>query len=162
MGEFVKALVSESKNVCIPEEDDWFAPLIGDWGFDYFEPYDRHLKGEWYFRRVLDGMAIEDVFICPSRDTKVAEPQTDGEYGLAIRMYQQDKHFYDMTYVCGDYTTRLEIHKKWDKIVCTMLDEPRSKWIFSEITENTFHWQNLVLFEDGRWKVNCEIYAERR
>ncbi len=112
MDKFVKALMSEERNNMIPEEDDWYAPLIGDWKFDYLEPNGRKLKGEWYFRRVLEGTAIEDIFICPSRDTKDTDPQPNAEYGVAVRMYNHEKHCYDMTYVCTKYTTRLEIHKE--------------------------------------------------
>lgn len=55
MDKFVDALLSSERNGMIPEEDDWYAPLIGDWKFEYHEPGGRHLQGEWYFRRVLEG-----------------------------------------------------------------------------------------------------------
>lgn len=86
INEFVTALLSESKNPEIPDENDWYKPLIGDWEFDYVETCEggRRLKGEWFFRRTLDGLAIEDIFICPARGEM---PYPDGEYGAAIRMY---------------------------------------------------------------------------
>ena len=96
----------------LPAEDDWFAPLLGDWEFDYQDRGGRHLKGEWYFRRALDGMAIEDLFICPSRDTREENPQPDGEYGAAVRMYNPERRCYDMTYICSKGTTRLEARKE--------------------------------------------------
>ena len=161
MDEFVRALMSAEKNNMIPEEDDWYAPLIGDWKFDYHEPDGRHLKGEWYFRRVLEGMAIEDIFICPSRDTKDTDPQPDAEYGVAVRMYHPKEHCYDMTYICTKYTTRLEIRKEQGKIVCTRLDDATNKWVFSEITEMTFHWQNVTVLDRGEWRTNCEVFAQR-
>lgn len=77
MDTFFEALVSD-KTLNIPDEYDWFAPLIGDWDFDYYDGYDnpeiRHMKGEWIFRRVLEGAGIEDLFICPSRATKDINP----------------------------------------------------------------------------------------
>lgn len=91
-------MLSEKRSGIIPAEDDWYAPLIGDWIFDYHEPGGRHLKGEWFFRRVLEGTAIGDIFICPSRDTK----------------------------------------------------------------ETTFHWKNITVMENGEYKVNCEVFAQRR
>ena len=161
MNEFTNALLSEKRRGIIPEEDDWYAPLIGDWTFDYYEPGGRHLKGEWFFRRVLEGIAIEDIFICPSRDTKETYPQPDGEYGVAVRMYDSRKQCYDMTYICTKGTTRLEIHKVQGKIVCTVLDDPANKWVFSEITETTFHWQNITITGNGEQRVNCEVIAKR-
>ena len=56
MDMFPEALLSE-KTDKIPEEFDWFAPLIGDWDCDYYdEPeqgHKRHVVGEWIFRRIL-------------------------------------------------------------------------------------------------------------
>ena len=161
MNEFTNALLSEKRSGIIPAEDDWYAPLIGDWTFDYHEPGGRHLKGEWFFRRVLEGTAIEDIFICPSRDTKETNPQPDGEYGVAVRMYDSRRHCYDMTYICTKGTTRLEIHNEQGRIVCTVLDDPANKWMFSEITETTFHWENITVMENGEYKVNCELFAKR-
>lgn len=66
--------------------------LVGDWDFVFSDTYGRQVKGEQIFRRILEGMAIEDLFICPSRATKEANPQPDGEYGVAIRMYNSERH----------------------------------------------------------------------
>ena len=101
MDRFAEALLSRQANSALPLEDDWFAPLLGDWEFDYQDRSGRRLQGEWYFRRALDGMAIEDLFICPSRDTREENPQPDGEYGAAVRMYNRERRCYDMTYICS-------------------------------------------------------------
>ena len=162
MSEFEQALVSDRRSPIVPPEDDWYAPLLGDWDFDYSEPSGRRVKGEWLFRRALDGMAIEDLFICPSRATRDLDPQPDGEYGAAIRMYRPERHCYDMTYVCSKYTKRLEVRKEGAYIACTVLDCPTEKWVFSELTGDTFHWQNVTVLENGTWKVNCEVRARRK
>ena len=77
MDSFMEALLSE-KTGKIPDAYDWFAPLIGDWDFEYHEGYHtdalRTVKGEWIFRRVLNGAGIEDLFICPSRETMKSDP----------------------------------------------------------------------------------------
>ena len=87
MDSFIEALYGQSEET-IPEEYDWFAPLLGDWEFEYKDEFidgdrsrpQRQLKGEWIFRRVLNGIGIEDMFICPSRATRETSPQSDGEY----------------------------------------------------------------------------------
>jgi hypothetical protein len=166
--EFVKALLAEERADVIPEEYDWYAPLIGDWDFDYWDSYGvtdpsekRHVKGEWLFRRVLLGTGIEDLFICPSRATRDTNPQPDGEYGVALRMFNAEKKCYDMVYACEKYMTRLEIHKVADKIECHVVGR-QEKWVFSDITENTFRWRNTTQSENGEWKVNSEIFAKRK
>ncbi|WBY64191.1 hypothetical protein [Thermocaproicibacter melissae] len=166
--EFVKALLAEGRADAIPEEYDWYTPLIGDWDFDYWDSFGvanpsekRHVKGEWLFRRVLEGTGIEDLFICPLRTTRDTDPQPDAEYGVALRMFNAEKKCYDMVYACKQYMKRLEIHKVAEKIECHVVGE-QEKWVFSDITENTFHWCNMTLAEDGNWKVNSEIFAKRK
>ena len=39
-------------------------------------------------------------------------PQPDGEYGAAVRMYNRERRCYDMTYICSKGTTRLEVRKE--------------------------------------------------
>ena len=68
MDTFSDALLSP-KTDRIPDEYDWFAPLLGDWDCDYYdELFDnrrRHVKGEWIFRRVLEGTGIQDISSSP-------------------------------------------------------------------------------------------------
>ena len=101
MDRFIDALLS-GKTDRIPEEYDWFAPLLGDWDCDYYdeptEGYKRHVKGEWIFRRILEGTGVQDIFIFPSRATKETEPQPDGEYGSSLRMFNKVEHCYDVVY----------------------------------------------------------------
>lgn len=161
---FFGALVSEGTDI-IPTEYDWFAPLIGDWEFEYTDRYDltehRHLQGEWIFRRVLEGAGIEDIFICPSRSTREITPQLDGEYGVAIRMFNPQKECYDMVYTCFGKMCRLEFRKEGGKLIGTKLDRPEEKWVFSEITQEGFHWQNVLVKEDGEWQINSDVYGKR-
>ena len=56
MDSFIDALLSQ-KTDKIPDEYDWFAPLLGDWACDYYDELNgqkRYVKGEWIFRRVLE------------------------------------------------------------------------------------------------------------
>jgi len=36
------------------------------------------------------------------------------------------------------------------------------KWVFSEIAENSFHWQHTIKDGDGEWIVDGELFATRR
>ena len=42
-----------------------------------------------------------------------------------------------------------------------VIDDNKKKWVFVKIEENTFHWQNITIKEDGEWHINADIYAER-
>lgn len=165
MDTFLEALVSDNTDT-IPEEYDWFAPLIGNWDLDYYDSYDepvhRHIKGEWIFRRVLNGTGIEDLFICPSRATRISNPQPDGEYGAAIRMFNKNSKCYDMVYTTFGYMVRLVFTKENDMLVGTLLEDKNAKWVFKEIADNTFHWQNITVLDNGEWRVNNDIFAKRK
>ena len=161
MDQFYEALISKEKNPSIPDEDDWFQALLGDWDLEYSEPGGRKAQGEWLFRRALDGMAIEDVFICPSRTMRITKPQPDAEYGATIRMYDTKNRWYDMTYVCAGHTTRLRCMKIDNKIICSVFASDRV-WVFSNITERSFHWQNLVRNKEGKEQLDCEVHAVRK
>ena len=42
------------------------------------------------------------------------------------------------------------------------MDDSGNKWVFCEVGENTFHWQNITETETGEWRVNCEVFAQRK
>lgn len=164
--EFTKALISETKNSTLPEEMDWFAPLIGEWDIIWTEnigtEYEATKKGEWIFSRVLNGFGIQDLFIVPSREERIRLNMPNAEYGTTIRMYNPRKNNWEIYYTCiGEYT-RLSAEKENDKIILTEVSEKKMRWIFSEITEKTFHWQNWMQTENGEWVVRCDCHAKRR
>ena len=165
MDTFIDALLS-NKTDKIPDEFDWFAPLLGDWECDYYdEPtagYKRHVKGEWLFRRILEGAGIQDIFIFPSRATKETEPQPDGEYGSSFRMFNKAEGHYDVVYTCDHCMKRLCFIKQGDRLEGKVLSEENAYWIFSDITEDSFHWENVRLPANGEKKLVCEIFGKRR
>ena len=160
---FIDALLS-GKTDKIPDEYDWFAPLLGDWDCDYYDEYGgqkRYVKGEWIFRRVLEGAGVQDVFIFPSRETKEKEPQPDGEYGSSFRMFNKSEKCYDVCYTCDHCMKRLRFTKEGDKLVGKVLDDEDVYWIFSDITEDSFRWENVMIKPDGARIRDCEIHGKR-
>ena len=164
MDTFCEALLSP-KTDRIPDEYDWFAPLLGDWDCDYYdEPMagkKRHVKGEWIFRRILEGSGIQDIFIFPSRGTKEKNPQPDGEYGTSLRIFNRNQGWYDVVYTCAGTMKRLCFRKEGEALAGKVLDEEATFWIFSDITENSFHWEYVTLNPDGSRNLICEIFGRR-
>ena len=166
INDFCTALVSENRNKALPEEMDWFAPLIGNWDFIWTVNVGKECetvqKGEWIFSRVLNGFGIQDLFIVPSREERLRLNMPNAEYGTTIRMYNPDLNRWDIYYTCvGEYTS-LYAEKKDDQIIITEKTQEKMKWVFSEINENTFHWQNWMLDDNGHWFVMCDCQATRR
>ena len=164
MDTFIDALLSE-KTDKIPDENDWFAPLLGDWDCDYFDETadgkERIVKGEWIFRRILQGAGVQDIFIFPSRSTMETDPQPDGEYGTSLRMFNRSEHCYDVVYTCDHVMKRLCFRKEGGRLMGKVLDEEVSYWVFSDITKDSFHWENLRYEEDGTKVLVCEIFGRR-
>lgn len=164
MDTFSEALLS-AKAEHIPEEYDWFAPLIGDWDCDYYEDmpdhHRRHVKGEWIFRYILEGTGVQDIFIFPSRSTKVEHPEPDGEYGTSLRMFNKEQLCYDVVYTCDHCMKRLCFTKDGNKLAGKLLADDYTYWIFSDITADSFHWENVQIFADGRRNLICEIFGKR-
>jgi len=166
MNAFSEALVCNVKSDAIPDEYNYFGKLVGEWDFEFVDNQgtdkERHVKGEWIFSWVLGGTAIQDTFICPSRAERATNPQPDGEYGTTIRIYNPNSKAWDIFYGCTGSATRLEARKEENKIALTEITEKKMKWIFSDITENTFHWQNISTQDGTSWMVNSNIFATRR
>lgn len=86
---FADALVFDAVHPDIPSSQRLFEPLLGSWHlevkwFDESGQLVRRQDGEWHFSRVLEGRAIQDVWIVPSRGQR---GQDDYEYGTSIRFY---------------------------------------------------------------------------
>lgn len=165
MSSFSEVLFSSQRNPMIPEELDWFAPVIGEWSFDYYdrmgEHAGRHVTGEWVFSRVLDGTGVQDVFICPSRAERLTRPQPDGEYGTTVRIYNPGTQAWDIFYGCAGRAIRLEARRVGTEVVLTEVSEGKMQWIFSEMTENSFHWRHQRREGASDWQTWCEVYAVR-
>lgn len=151
MKHFCEALTSEGKHEDLPEEYDYFGKLISSWKIDYVDTSNSSvIKGEWHFSRVLEGMAIQDVIVLPGF-----------EYGTTIRVYNPGTNAWDVAYCYTGNIMRFEAEKQDNKIVLTNIEDERRKWVFAEIEENYFHWQDVTVREDGEWNVKYELYAER-
>lgn len=151
MQDFFKALVSEGKNTKLPEAFNYFGKLIGSWKIDYVESNNTGtIQGEWDFSWVLEGMAIQDVIILP-----------DYEYGTSLRIFNPDTQAWDVAYGYTGKIIRLEARKQGEMIVLTYTNDENRKWVFVNIDDDEFHWQNVTVKENGEWQINAEIYAKR-
>lgn len=166
MGEFINALVSNGKSNLIPERDNLYGQFVGEWDFEWVDnlgtPGERHVKGEWIFAWVLEGTAVQDVFICPSRKARIKDYQPDAAYATTVRMYNPNTEAWDILYTELGGATLLEGRREGDKIVQTEVSEKKIKWVFSEMTDTSFHWQRIVQRSDNSWETEAELYAVRR
>ena len=155
--EFIAALVSAERSPVIPPEDDWFAPLLGSWAFHRTnleaDGAFQDTVGEWIFARVLEGKAIQDLFIWPPRSQRKGDVW-EGEYGTTIRTYNPNTRHWDIAYANAGFIGRFEA--VWDdeakEIVQTNCADPSVRWTFSHITQDSFRWCDTRRGGDGVWK----------
>ena len=68
-----------------------FGQFVGDWRFDYVgykkDGTSFKAKGEWHFGWILEGRAVQDVWIIPGRPERNNPGTPKGEYGTTVRFY---------------------------------------------------------------------------
>jgi hypothetical protein len=76
-------------------------------------------------------------------------------------MYNPDTQAWDIVYVELGSSVRLEARRQGDCIVQTVVGDEHVRWVFSDITPRTFHWQRLV-WKRKTWVAEVDLYATRR
>lgn len=162
---FINALCGSAESIEIPAGHDFFAPLIGEWDIEWSDHEGgaaRKVAGEWIFARVLDGSAVQDVFIVPSRAQRLANPQPDAEYGTTVRIYNPANGTWDVFYGCSGTALRLTARKEGGAIVLTENGEGRMRYLFSQITESSFLWRKELRDGAGLWQIVARVHARRK
>jgi len=169
MSDFQKALISNTQNNELQGKLNLFSQFIGDWDFEGIYRKDTsdeyRVPGEWLFSWILDGTAIQDIFICPSRKEREINSHPNGEYGTTVRFYNPTKDAWDICYGGYGFMHVLEAKQVGDQIIVVNKDDSDglNQWVFSDVTSSSFHWQNRTSYDKGNnWCINFELYARRR
>jgi len=169
INDFSNALVCETCKDELRERLNLFGQFVGEWEFEGIiakgTPDERRIPGEWIFSWILDGTAIQDVFICPSRKECEKNSGLSGEYGTTVRFYNHVTDTWDMFYGLSGTTHILEGKQVGEQIIVNNKSETDglTQWVFSDVTTTTFHWQNRTSYNNGAtWSINFELYATRR
>ena len=166
MNEFITALCSNARNERIPEEYDFFGCLIGEWNIvwnDHLEDVKpRRVKGEWIFSRVLDGTAVQDLFIVPSREERLIDKQPDAEYGTTLRIFNPETMVWDIFYGCMGEAIRLTARKVGEEIILTEDTTEKMRYVFSDIATSSFLWRKERMTKNGEWQTVAKVTAERK
>ena len=167
---FIQALLVNKTYQGYPNSLKLFAQFIGSWdwyGFDYLDDGAKILtKGKWVFEWILNGNAIQDVFIFedPHNNTNHL---SFVEYGSTIRFPIDDGKTWKVLWV-GPMNKVVRIFDAKDSGAEIVLDGRNDKgdiihWIFSEITESSFHWRGEYSSNSGEtWILYEEINAIRK
>ncbi|HEU5471640.1 MAG TPA: hypothetical protein VFV67_13380 [Actinophytocola sp.] len=143
-----------------------FAPLIGSWDLRVFE-YEpdgvvRESSAEWHFSWALDGRAVADVWINPARADR--GPDADGEWGLSLRFYDPAIGAWRSTWhgPKRGWVIPFVARTSADGIVLEgRQGDTGHRWIFSELTGDSFRWRREETGPDGNTAVRQRFEAKR-
>ena len=124
---------------------------------------------EVYFGWVLEGRAIQDVWIGPARDDR-ADPGRDASrdiYGTTIRVYDPEHDNWQIVWIDPNTQSygRMTGTLQGDDIVQEYRDDDGTlwQWRFTEITSDSFRWIARESPDDGAsWQVRNEFFLRRR
>jgi hypothetical protein len=165
------SLVAADRAPEIPESHDIYGWLAGSWELEVrqyrVDVSALGLKGEAHFFRALEGRAVQDVWIMPSRNSRhSALPAANNMYGTTLRIWDASVGAWRVTYINPITGQRDELIGRrigHDIIqIGTHRDGTPIRWNFTKITPNSFHWTGEALEPDGAtWRLEGEFYAQR-
>lgn len=172
---FLSALAAPARAPDIDEADDVYGWLVGSWSLQvlHYRGFDLRgegLTGEVHAGWVLEGRAIQDVWIMPAREDRRAgrfarDPLND-MYGSTLRAWDPALHAWRIAWhnpATGHREAQIG-RRIGAEIVQTgaRVDGQATRWRFTEITANRFHWIGEALDTDGKsWRLEGEFIAVR-
>ena len=170
--EFLNALPSSERAPELAEVDDVFGWMIGSWEMDAVL-HDRNgqthkTKGEVHASWVLEGRAIQDLFIIPRRaDRHSGRPTKDERYGTTIRTYDPKLRMWRVIFInpaSQETKAQLTARRAGNNIEMEgkLSDGTPIRWRYQEITPTSFHYTAERLHSDGKsWQLYLELFGRR-
>ena len=166
---FTRALVAKHRSPEIEAHEDVYAGLLGAWDVQVRNRADdgtfEVIAGEWYFARTLEGRAVQDVWIAPTRASRRGGVARANLYGTSVRAFDPQTRRWLVTWInpaTGAFAV-LNTRKAGERLVQEgeLSDGHSIRWIFQEITDTTFHWTGETQLPDGCWRLDAELFGRR-
>ena len=155
----------------IPEEDDIYGWLVGDWEAEVVDyslgdtPFKS--RGEWHFAWVLEGRAIQDVWIVPPRDERSpATSKAGNRYGSTLRVYVPGLKAWRIIWTnpVSDALNLMVGRRIGSDVVQEAITPDGSllRWSFVDITPDSFRWLGEQSSDNGKtWRLWAEFRLHR-
>jgi len=171
--DFQALLISEQRSLEIPESADVYGWLCGSWDlavirYRAIDVSARGLTGEVHASRVLEGRAVQDVWIMPRSEHRKAETDPAmNMYGTTLRSWDPNIKAWRIAWTNPVSGHREEQVGNWNgrDIVQngTRADGTKTRWTFTEIENDSFHWRGEALYPNATtWTLEGEFHAKRR
>jgi hypothetical protein len=148
-----------------------YAPLCGDWAVtvvDHLADGTTHTgTGEWHFDWVLEGRAMQDVWISPPRRVRSAGvARAFDRYGTTVRFFDPTLAAWRVVWInpAQNFVATFVGRARGRDIVQegTGDDGSTLRWTFSNVTREGFAWRGETSLDSGRtWRVVQEMTARR-
>jgi hypothetical protein len=167
---FLEALRAEG---AAPDRDgsrNLYGALIGSWQgevVDHLENGEkRRQSAEFHFAWVLEGRAVQDLWIVPARTERPSVPGAGNRYGTTLRIYDPRIDAWRITWInpVTGSENRLVGRRVGSQIVQTGSDADGRlvRWVFVEIRQDAFHWRGEISADGGRtWTCETEFFGHR-
>lgn len=169
--EMLIALCARGAHPDIVGTHDIYAPLNGSWDVEVFDLEGdgarRVSSGEWHFAWVLEGRAMQDVLIAPTRDERRNGISIKGNRcATTLRIFDSASRLWRVFFfnpINQSYDIFTATNNGKD-IVQTGVDAQGNalRQIFSDITNDAFCWRHEVVKDEGTSTLKVEYFAKRR
>ena len=159
----IEALRSDCPQPELAPKLKLFGQFVGSWDVEitnYKPDGEREvLQGEWHFGWVLEGRAIQDVWIAPKRSLRAKAKGASGDYGATLRFYDPKIDAWRSTWIgpVKGYVLPFIARQIGDEIVLEgKFESGKSrKWIFSDVTHESFKWRAIE--SDDCWLTQQKV-----
>jgi len=144
-----------------------FGQFVGDWECDVvlIQPDGSKVNGscEWHFGWILQGRAIQDVFIAHYPDA--GSDERSNTYGTTVRWYDPKADVWQIRWINArqNVTHTFTARQIGNEIVLDGTDTPYPhRWVFFAITPRSFRWRSEDSSDGGKtWKIGQEMTVRR-
>jgi uncharacterized protein len=168
---FERALISDKPSDELGANAEMYNWLIGGWNvkaIDYLSDGTTvETFGEWYFAWVLEGRAVQDVWIAPKRETRRKETsKVHNRYGSTIRTFDFNTKTWTINWFnpVNGANVQLAVEKKGNDIVQSASDKDGIliRWIFTDIKTESFRWYGEWSMDGGQtWNKDAEFFGTK-
>jgi hypothetical protein len=168
---FAQALHSAGPAAAHAEKLNLYGRFVGVWTFNArrFTEDGKVLtgRGEIHFGWVLEGRAIQDVWILPARDAGPTPSLGNWTfYGTTLRVYDAGLDAWHILWSDPrtQYYSRQLGRAEGNAIVQQGADDTGStvRWSFTDITDDAFRWTSERSHDNGAiWRLEVEFLARR-
>jgi len=171
-GTFLEALAAQGPAPEYADKLMLYGQFVGDWRAETLEyAADGSVaRSQWdiRFEWVLEGRAIQDLWITPIRDSRnVGWSEPGNRYSTTLRVYDPGIDAWHIIWVNppAAYVTRQIARKVGDDIIQLSLLDPSGsmvRWVYRDISPDSFRWCNEKSTDQGNsWQVTQEMRAQR-